>query len=95
MRGAMDLGIADDGERAVREQAAQVAITPFADIAEPVLAATLRPRPRSRFAEDQSWHTCPGRRAAKRSGEMPAAFRASASASDGASIDSSVSWNVP
>jgi hypothetical protein len=49
----------------------------------------------STFAEDQSWHTCPGRKAAKRSGEMPAAFRASASASNGASIGSSVSWNVP
>ena len=36
----MDFGIADDGERAVREQAAQVAIAPFADIAELVLAAT-------------------------------------------------------
>jgi hypothetical protein len=40
VRGAMDLGIADDSECAVREQAAQVAIAPFADIAEPVLAPT-------------------------------------------------------
>ena len=39
MPGAMDFGIADDGERAGREQAAQVAIASFADIAEPVLAA--------------------------------------------------------
>jgi hypothetical protein len=38
--GAMDFGIADDGERAGREQAAQVAIASFADTAEPVLAAT-------------------------------------------------------
>jgi hypothetical protein len=36
---AMDLGIADDGERASDEQAAQVAVTSFADAAEPVLAA--------------------------------------------------------
>ena len=39
MSGAMDLGIADHGERAGREQAAQIAIASFADIAEPVLAA--------------------------------------------------------
>ena len=38
MLGAMDFGIADDGERAGREQAAQIAIASFADIAEPVLA---------------------------------------------------------
>jgi hypothetical protein len=38
MLGAMDLGIADDGERAGHEQAAQIAVTLFADTAEPVLA---------------------------------------------------------
>ena len=38
MPGTMDFGIADDGERTGREQAAQIAITSFADIAEPVLA---------------------------------------------------------
>src|SRR5262245_211764 len=38
MFGAMDLGIADDGQRARREQAAQIAIALFADTAEPVLA---------------------------------------------------------
>src|SRR6202162_2910413 len=37
MLGAMDLGIADDGERASDEQAAQVAVTSFTDTAEPVL----------------------------------------------------------
>ena len=36
----MDFGIADDGERTSREQAAQIAIAAFADIAEPVLAST-------------------------------------------------------
>ena len=36
--GAMDLGIADHGQRAGREQAAQVAITLFADTAEPISA---------------------------------------------------------
>src|SRR6478752_3495124 len=38
MRGAVDLRIANDGERAGHEQAAQIAIALFADIAEPVLA---------------------------------------------------------
>src|SRR5918994_4926402 len=38
MLGAMELGIANDGERAVHEQAAQIAVTLFADTAEPVLA---------------------------------------------------------
>ena len=33
------VGVADHGERAGREQAAQVAIASLADIAEPVLAA--------------------------------------------------------
>jgi len=37
MLGAMNLGIADDGERASDEQAAQVAVTSFTDAAEPVL----------------------------------------------------------
>src|SRR5262245_30237707 len=36
--GAMDLGIADDGERTRGEQATQIAITLFADTAELVLA---------------------------------------------------------
>ena len=34
MPGAMDLGIADDGQRASHEQAAQIAIALFADAAE-------------------------------------------------------------
>jgi hypothetical protein len=34
MFGAMDLGIADDGQRACCEQAAQIAISLFADTAE-------------------------------------------------------------
>ena len=34
----MDLGIADDGECAGREQAAQIAVTLLADTAEPLLA---------------------------------------------------------
>src|SRR5262245_34756167 len=38
MFGAMDLGIADDGERTRREEAAQIAIALFADAAELVLA---------------------------------------------------------
>src|SRR5450759_2560080 len=38
MFGAMDLGIADDGERTGDEQAAQIAVTLLADTAEPVLA---------------------------------------------------------
>src|SRR5580692_3836307 len=40
MFGAMDLGVTDDGERAGHEQAAQIAVTLFAYIAEPVLAST-------------------------------------------------------
>src|SRR5450432_4104625 len=40
MFGAMDLGITDDGERAGHEQAAQIAVTLLAYIAEPVLAST-------------------------------------------------------
>ena len=39
MLSAMDLGIADDGERADHEQAAQIAVALFADTAEPVLAS--------------------------------------------------------
>src|ERR1700733_9981374 len=39
MLGAMDLGIPDHGECACSEQAAQIAIAAFADIAEPVLAS--------------------------------------------------------
>ena len=38
MLGAMDLGVADNGERAGHEQAAQIAVTLFADTAEPVPA---------------------------------------------------------
>ena len=40
MFGAMDLGVTDDGERAGHEQAAQIAVTLFAYIAEPVFAST-------------------------------------------------------
>ncbi len=40
MFGAMDLGLADDSKRAGHKQAAQIAITLFAYIAEPVLAPT-------------------------------------------------------
>src|SRR6476620_3700525 len=40
MFGAMDLGVTDDRERAGHEQAAQIAVTLFAYIAEPVLAPT-------------------------------------------------------
>src|SRR3979490_563122 len=36
--GTVDLGIADDGECTGHEQAAQIAVTLFADAAEPVLA---------------------------------------------------------
>jgi len=39
MPGAVDFGIADHRQRAGREQAAQIAITSFADIAELVLAS--------------------------------------------------------
>src|SRR5262249_2408124 len=38
MFGAVDLGMANDGQRARREQAAQIAIALFADTAELVLA---------------------------------------------------------
>ena len=38
MSGAMDLGIADDRQRARCKQAAQIAIALLADTAEPVLA---------------------------------------------------------
>ena len=40
MFGAMDLGVTDDGERAGHEQAAQIAVTLFADTAEPALTPT-------------------------------------------------------
>jgi hypothetical protein len=40
MLGAVDLGVADDGECTCHEQAAQIAVTLFADAAEPVLAPT-------------------------------------------------------
>ena len=39
MPGSMDFGIADDGQCAGREQAAQIAIASLANVAEPVLAA--------------------------------------------------------
>jgi hypothetical protein len=39
MPGAMDLGIADDGECTGHEQAAQIAVTLFTDVTEPLLAA--------------------------------------------------------
>src|SRR5476649_313267 len=38
MPGAMDLSVADDSERTGHEQAAQIAVTLFADAAEPLLA---------------------------------------------------------
>ena len=40
MPGAVDLGVADDGECTGHEQATQIAVTLFADAAEPVLAST-------------------------------------------------------
>jgi hypothetical protein len=40
MFGAVDLGIPDDGQRACRKQALQVAIALLADTAELVLAPT-------------------------------------------------------
>ena len=43
MLGAMDLGIADHGQRAGREQAAQIAITLFADAAKPVHGEFVNP----------------------------------------------------
>src|SRR5262245_38502464 len=53
---AMDLGIADDSQRARREQAAQIAISLFADTAELVLAparALLRIDHRGLLANEQ------------------------------------------
>jgi hypothetical protein len=41
MFGAMDLSVTDDGKRAGHEQPAQIAVTLFADTAEPVLAPPL------------------------------------------------------
>ena len=40
MFGAVDLGVADDRKRAGHKQAAQIAVTLLAYIAEPVLAST-------------------------------------------------------
>ena len=40
MPGSVNLGVTDDGECTGHEQAAQIAVTLFADAAEPVLAAT-------------------------------------------------------
>ncbi len=48
-----------------------------------------------RRADRHTCRTSPGRNARNRSGEIPAAFKASASATVGASIASSVSWKVP
>jgi hypothetical protein len=45
--------------------------------------------------DDYRSHTSPGSNLRKRSVEMLASFKASASAMSGASIGSSVSWNVP
>jgi hypothetical protein len=42
MLGAVDFCIADDGERAGRKQAAQIAIASFANIAELVLPPACR-----------------------------------------------------
>ena len=42
-----------------------------------------------------SSQTCPGLSVRKRSAEMPLSLSAAASAATGASIASSVSWNVP
>jgi len=39
MFGAVDLGVADDGQGAGHKQPAQIAVTLLADTAEPVLAA--------------------------------------------------------
>jgi hypothetical protein len=39
MSGAIDLGIADNGERTGDEQAAQIAVTLFADMTKSVFAA--------------------------------------------------------
>ena len=67
MLGAIDFGVADDGERTGDEQAAQIAIASFADTAEPVLAAArvlprheCRSRPRNyvligRLSGRQQW----------------------------------------
>ncbi len=51
--------------------------------------------PRSAEHDDYSCHTSPGRNMRKRCVEIPASVKASASAMGGASIGSSVSWNVP
>src|SRR5258706_2483901 len=40
MLGAVNLSVADDGQRSGHEQAAQIAVSLFADAAEPVLAPT-------------------------------------------------------
>ena len=40
MPGSVNLGVTDDGECTGHEQAAQIAVTVFADAAEPVLAPT-------------------------------------------------------
>ena len=60
--GAVDPGIANDGERAGHEQAAQIAVALFADAAEPVLAPArvllrvpARSRPRSCGLSERPW----------------------------------------
>src|SRR5580704_1303526 len=56
--GAMDLGIADNSECAGNEQAAQIAVTPFADTTEPVFTS----------ARVLLWHDAdPGREVTSRS----------------------------
>ena len=40
MSGAMDLGVADDGECSGHKKATQIAVALFADAAEPLLAST-------------------------------------------------------
>ena len=54
--GAVDLGIADDGECTGHEQVAQIAVTLFADAAEPVLATT---RVLLRYEPDPSREVAP------------------------------------
>ena len=59
MFGAVDFGIADDGERSGHEQATEIAVTLLADMAEPVLASArmlLRHQPNpGRESGGQCW----------------------------------------
>src|SRR5947208_470988 len=59
MHGAVDLGVADDGECAGHEQAAEIAVALFTDAAEPVLAPT---RVLLRNAPDQAEKLRPDRK---------------------------------